>query len=277
MSRGVPIVCALVIVTALGQSQARPGFEAAESAPSFEVATVKRSAPDSDAFMQAHPGGRLEISRATLRTLTAFAYRLQSFEISGGPAWVRSEYFSIAAKTAETRPSEDRLLLMTRSLLAERFSLRLHFETKVTPVYFLVGGKSGKRASTGLQVTNAESCVRIENADPPNPNACGSVGMGLNHLEAREISMARLAEVLSRALDRQVIDQTGRREKVNVSLRWTPDEHDAAVASTDAIPLQPDTPSIFTALQEQLGLKLKPGKAPVKLLVIDHAAEPGEN
>jgi uncharacterized protein (TIGR03435 family) len=86
--------------------------------------------------------------------------------------------------------------------------------------------------------------------------------------------MARLAEVLTRVLDRQVIDRTGRLEKVNISLRWAPDEHEAATASSDAIPLQPDTPSIFTAVQEQLGLKLQPGKAPVKLLVIDHAEEP---
>ena len=89
--------------------------------------------------------------------------------------------------------------------------------------------------------------------------------------------MARLAEVLTRVLDRQVIDRTGRLEKVNVSLRWTPDEREATTVASDAIPLAPDTPSIFTAVQEQLGLKLNPGKAPVKLLVIDHADEPSEN
>jgi hypothetical protein len=157
------LVSALVIVTELGQGQARPGFEAADSAPSFEVATVKRSAPDSDACMQAHPKGRLEIS--------------------GGPAWVRSEYFSSAAKAAETRP--------------------------------LVGGRSEKNTPAGLQATTEGGCVRVENAEPPDPSACASIGMGLNHLEAREISMARLAEVLSRALDRQVIDKTGRSEKLN--------------------------------------------------------------
>ena len=274
MRRCFLAVSALVILTGLGQGQVRP--EVAESAPKFEVATIKRSAPDSDASMQAR-GGRLGISRATLRTITAFAYRLQTFQVSGGPAWVRSEYFSITAKATAGPPSEDRMLLMIQSLLAERFSLRLHSETKEAPVYFLAGGKSGKRTPTGLQVTTDGSCIRVENTAPPNPTACGSVGLGLNHLEAREISMARLAEVLTRVLDRQVIDMTGSLEKVNVSLRWAPDEHESILAPSDAIPLAPDTPSIFTAVQEQLGLRLKSGKAPVKLLVIDHAEEPSEN
>jgi hypothetical protein len=82
VSRSVLAVSALLIVAWLGQSQARPEFEVAEVAPRFEVATIKRSAPGSDTFMQAH-GGQLDISRATLKTLTAFAYRLQSFQVSG--------------------------------------------------------------------------------------------------------------------------------------------------------------------------------------------------
>jgi uncharacterized protein (TIGR03435 family) len=165
---------------------------------------------------------------------------------------------------------------MTQALLAERFSLKLHFETKQQPVYFLVGGQSGKRLPTGLQVTTEDSCARVQNAVRPDPRACGSVGLGVNHLEAHEISLARLAEALSRVLDRKVIDRTGRAENFNVSLRWAPDEHQA-LPSNDAIALPPDTPSIFTALREQLGLKLEPGKAPVELLVIDHAERPGDN
>ena len=276
VSRCVPGVSALLIAAGLGQGQARPESEVVQFAPKFDVATIKRSAPDGDTFMQAH-GGRLDISRATLRTLTAFAYRLQSFQVSGGPAFVRSEYFSITAKGTDGRPDENRMLLMIQSLLGERFSMRLHPETKEAPVYFLVWGKSGKRNPTGLQVTTEGSCIRVENMSPPNPGACGFIGLGLNHMEAREISMAQLAEVLTRVLARQVIDKTDRPEKVNVTLRWAPDEHEAAPASSDAIPLPPDTPSIFTAVQEQLGLKLQPGKGPVKFLVIDHAEEPTEN
>ena len=276
VSRCVPGVSALLIAAGLGQGQARPESEVVQFAPKFDVATIKRSAPDGDTFMQAH-GGQLDISRATLKTLTAFAYRLQSFQVSGGPAFVRSEYFSITAKGTDGRPDENRMLLMIQSLLGERFSMRLHPETKEAPVYFLVWGKSGKRNPTGLQVTTEGSCIRVENMSPPNPGACGFIGLGLNHMEAREISMAQLAEVLTRVLARQVIDKTDRPEKVNVTLRWAPDEHEAAPASSDAIPLPPDTPSIFTAVQEQLGLKLQPGKGPVKFLVIDHAEEPTEN
>lgn len=246
----------------------------ADFSPRFDVASIKRSAPDSETFMKAHPGGRLDISRANLRTLIALAYRLQSFQVSGGPDWVRSEYFSINTKAAES-PSEDRFFLMMQALLAERYSLKLHFETKAQPVYLLVG-KNGRKPPTGLQITTEGSCIKVDDAAPPDPNGCGSLGMGLNHLEAREVSMARFTEALNRVLDRKVIDRTGRTEKFNVSLRWAPDEHQE-LPSGDAIALPADTPSIFTALQEQLGLKLKPSKALVELLVIDHAERPSEN
>jgi uncharacterized protein (TIGR03435 family) len=96
-----------------------------------------------------------------------------------------------------------------------------------------------------------------------------------NHLEAQEVTMARFAEALSRVLDRKVIDRTGKPEKFNVSLQWLPEEH--APPSGDAITLPPDTPAIFTAVKEQLGLRLEPSKALIDLLVIDYAERPSAN
>jgi uncharacterized protein (TIGR03435 family) len=246
-----------------------------DTTPRFDAASIKRSAPDSDIFMKAHPGGRIEISRATLRTLTALAYRLQPFQVSGGPAWVRSEYFNVNTK-AEKSPSEDGLFLMMQALFKERFSLKVHFETAVRPVYILVPRKPGRTPPAGLQVWTEGSCVKVGAASPPGPSACGSLGMGLNHLEAHEISMARFAEALTRVVDRKVIDRTGRTEKFNISLQWLPDGNQA-IPSSDAIALPLDTPSIFTALQEQLGLKLESSKAATEVLVIDHAERPNEN
>ena len=243
--------------------------------PQFEVATIKPSAPDSETFMQAHPGGRLSISSATLRTLVAFAWRLQPYQVSGGPSWIRSEYFSIETKASEN-PAEDRLLLMLRALLEDRFSLKLHSETKEQPVYILVSGTPGKTAPTGLQVTTQGSCAHPEAGGPPDPNACGSLGMGSNHIEAQEVTLSRLTEALTRVLERKVIDKTGLAQKFNVRLQWEQDEH-GETPSGDSIKTPPDTPAIFTALQEQLGLKLKPAKAQVELLVIDHAERPGDN
>lgn len=225
--------------------------------------------------MKSHPGGKLDISRATLRTLAALAYQVQPFQVSGGPAWARAEYFDISTEATESS-SEGRLFPMMRALLEERFSLKMHFETKDQPVYVLVAGKAGKKPPAGLHVTTEGSCGRVDSAGPPDPKAYGSPGMGLNHLEAQEVSMARFAEALTRVLDRKVIDRTGRTEKFNVSLQWLPDEHQA-LPSSDAITLPPDTPAIFTAVQEQLGLRLEPGKALVDLLVIDHAEEPSGN
>jgi uncharacterized protein (TIGR03435 family) len=243
--------------------------------PTFDAASIKRSASDSETFMKAHPGGRLELSRVTLGTLAALAYRLQPFQVSGGPAWARSEYFNVNTIAARN-PSEDQLLLMMQALLAERFFLKVHFETAERPVYLLVASKPGGRNPPGLQVSTEGSCVKIDPGSLPDPNACGSIGMGVNHLEAHEVSMTRFAEALARALDRKVIDRTGRTENFNVSLRWLPDEHQT-LPSSDAITLPPDTPSIFTALKEQLGLRLESSKAPVELLVIDHAERPDKN
>lgn len=201
--------------------------------------------------------------------------QLQPFQVSGGPAWVRSEYFDLNTEATES-PSQDRLFLMMQALLAERFSLKIHFETKDQSVYVLVAGKTGKRPATGLQITTEGSCVKADSAEPPDPAACGSLGMGLNHLEAHEVSMSRFAEALTRVLDRKVIDRTGRTERFNISLQWLPDEHQA-LPSGDAIALPPDTPAIFTAVQEQLGLRLEPGRALIDLLVIDRAEEPSGN
>jgi uncharacterized protein (TIGR03435 family) len=243
--------------------------------PTFDAASIKRSAPDSDPFMKAHPGGRIEISRATLRTLTALAYRLQPFQVSAGPAWARSEYFNVSTEAAESL-SEERLFSMLQTLLKERFSLKAHLETAERPVYLLLRAKTGRIPPAGLQVATEGSCVKVDPTAQPDPNACGSLGMGLNHLEAHEVSMARFAEVLSRVVDRKVIDRTGKTEKFNLSLQWLPDSRQA-FPSSDAIVLPPDTPSVFTAMQEQLGLKLESGKAAVELLVIDHAERPREN
>jgi uncharacterized protein (TIGR03435 family) len=246
-----------------------------DTTPRFDAASIKRSAADSDTFIKAHPGGRVEISRATLQTLIAFAWRLQPFQVSGGPAWARSEYFNVSTKAAES-PSEDRLFQMIQALLTARFSLKLRFEPAERPVYILVAGKTGRTLPAGLQVSTEASCVKADAASPSDPNACGSIGMGSNHLEAHEISIARFSEALTRVVDRKVIDKTGRAEKFNISLHWLPDEHQALPLS-DAIVLPPDTPSIFTALREQLGLRLESGKAAIELLVIDHAERPGEN
>jgi len=243
--------------------------------PRFDAASIKRSVSDSDTFLKAHPGGRIEISRANLQMLTALAWRLQPFQVAGGPAWVRAEYFDVRTKAADS-PSEDQLFAMLQALLKERFSMKLHFETAERPVYMLKPGKTGRTPPTGLQVSTEGGCIHADAASPSDPNACGSLGMGFNHLEAHEISMARFAEALTRVVDRKVIDRTGRAEKFNISLKWLPDAEQALPAS-DAIPLPPDTPSLFTALREQLGLKLESGKAAVELLVIDHAEMPGEN
>jgi uncharacterized protein (TIGR03435 family) len=159
--------------------------------------------------------------------------------------------------------------LMMQALLTERLGLKMHFETAERPTYFLVPGSPGKTPPAGLQVS-------IDHASPADPEALGTPGVGANHLEAHEVPMARFAEPLTRVVGRKVIDRTGWTEKFNISLQRLPDEHQA-LPSSDAVALPPDTPSVFTALREQLGLSLEPAKAEVALLVIDHAERPSGN
>ena len=270
-----PVMRAIAVIAGLASLCCEVTIAQTDNAPKFDVASIRRSGPESETFMKAHPGGRLELSHATLRTLAALAWRLQPFQVTGGPAWGRSEYFDVATKAAED-PSDERLFLMIQALLAERFSLKTHFETAERPVYILAPGKTRQAVHGGLQVSTEGSCIEADPAAPPDPNACGSIGVGRNHLEAHQVSMGRVAEALSQVLERKVIDRTGRHEQFNISLRWLPDEHQGP-PSNDAITLPPDTPSLFTAIQEQLGLRLERSRAPVQILVIDHAERPGEN
>lgn len=266
--------CVLIIAGTLGICSEMVVAQT-DSGPKFEAVSIKRSAPDSATFMKAHPGGKLEFSGVTLTGLIALAYRVQEYQVSGAPAWGRTARFSVNTTAAEN-PSSDRLFQMMQALLAERFSLKQHLETKEEPVYLLIARKAGNRPATGLQVTTEGSCVKVEGPAPPDPNACGSLGMGSNHLDAHEISMARLADALGRVLHRKVIDKTGLSEKFNVSLRWNPDDLEQPPPG-DAAKLSSDIPSIFVAIREQLSLGLEASKAPIEVLVVDQVEMPTEN
>ncbi len=159
---------------------------------------------------------------------------------------------------------------MLQTLLRDRFKLTLHLETKELPIYLLTVAKSGFR----LQPLKEGDCITF---DPNNParepgrkpsNFCGNMGIGRGNLDATKASMADLAPLFSVILGRTVVDQTGITGAFSVHLRFAPDEVPAADATG---------PSIFTAVQEQLGLKLESGKGPVEVLVIDSVEKPSEN
>lgn len=257
--------------------------------PSFEVASIK---PNKSAIRMTRffftPDG-LSATNVTLEALIQMSYRVQDFQISGGPKWANSEHYDIEAKVDSSAVEELKKLsfeqrrLMVQSLLADRFKLALHSETKELPVYALVIGKSGlklQEAKPGDTYPNG-----IHGPDG-HAGGAGLMHMQRGQLTAQALPMEELTQLLSQQLGRTVLDKTGLTGKYDFTLKWTPEEIHAPMSKGPEgggqgpdSPSQPDSsgPSIFTAIQEQLGLKLESQKGPVEVLVIDRAETPSEN
>jgi uncharacterized protein (TIGR03435 family) len=256
----------------------------------FEVASIKPNTGDDHRFfIQIQPGGGLRTTGSTLKMLLTLAYDVREFQISGGPGWVNTDRFDIVAKAersaaAENVPDDprkmtdeqrktvaDQMRERLRALLADRFQLTIHRETKEQSVYALVVGKSGSK----LQ----ESQMKEGNAGR------GRMMMGRGQFSGQGVALQMLTQSLSSQLGRPVIDRTGLKGNFDFKLEWTPDPGQSGgpfgggpPPGADAPPPpDPNGPSIFTALQEQLGLRLESQKGPVEMLVIDKVEKPSEN
>jgi uncharacterized protein (TIGR03435 family) len=253
---------ALSALIASAQSQEKPPLSIL---PKFDVATVKANrSPDANnerGYWKAAKGDQVKITlrNGTLLTFIEQAFGMKEYQITG-PDWLKKERFDIVAIASHV--NNDQLRPMLQELLKERFKLEVHRESKVLPVYALVPGKSGAK----IQAVKAEG----------DSGVWGGVGK----LTVKKLSMAHFAETLSGQMDRPVLDMTGLDGVYDFTLQYTP-ETQPQVTGDGQSPAAPDLaagPSIFTALQEQLGLKLESRKAPVEILVIDHAEkEPTEN
>ena len=259
----------------LAQSAAAPGRGAAQPAsatpqrPSFEVAAIKLNHSGSRSGGYRWGGERFTVTNMRLKTLIEIAYDLKDFQVSGGPAWIGSDGYDIDAKTGDSLiklPGSERTAqtrLMLQSLLADRFKLVLHQEMKTLTVYKLVVAKNGSKLNA----------------------ATGRTGWsdGNGQIKAQAITTATLAEILSSQLERNVVDETNLPGRYDISLRWSPDNGAAPPDTPTAVAQggarQPDAAaiSIFTAIQEQLGLKLESAKAPVETLVVVQVERPSEN
>jgi uncharacterized protein (TIGR03435 family) len=213
---------------------------------SFDIASVKPGSPDDPLRFRQPPGGRYLVSGASLRVLIANAYDVRDYQITGLPAWANSEKFSIEAKANATIPpwpeSNKLLCAMLQSLLAERFSLALHRESHQDTIYNLVPAKTG---------------FKLKPAAPDAPNG---FEMLPNQIHSLAVPLEYLAGGLATVLRRPVYDKTGIVGKYDYRLNYTPD---------DATAPDPTVPTIFTALDQQLGLKLEASKGPVETIVID--------
>jgi uncharacterized protein (TIGR03435 family) len=262
MSSTVKIV-AIVLISAV----TIPLAHAQSARPAFEVASLKRNMDQVLTVSGVLPseGGRVSAKAATLKQLIQSAYQIKAREIEGGLAWMDSERYDIEAKAANN-VAWDSLRPMLQTLLVDRFQLRIHTEERDKPVYVLM-------TRGPLKLTKSEAVC-----EPTG--ACGFVTK-IGQLTARQGSFAQLAEALSAIMDRPVIDKTNVPGLFkDVKLEWVPDEAQYASWGTGAykrIASDPLGPSIFTAIQEQLGLKLESARGPVEVLVIDYVSKPSEN
>lgn len=235
------------------------------AAPAFEAASVKPSDPaDRRMRVDAMTGGRLTARSVSLSWLVQFAWHLEPYQLSGGPGWMQTSRYDVTARAEDLTTGNDRIRQMTQTLLAERFALKLHTESKDLPIYRMTTAKSAK----GLR--QAAAC-----AAPDCPVFDMSIG---GQLTARGVTMEDFSHVLTDLTSRPVRNQTALAGQYDFRLSWTPDDATPGAIGPRGSPApDPTLASIFTALTEQLGLKLQSDKGPVDVYIIDHAEKPSEN
>ena len=249
--------CALL--TAIGVTSFADGgrVRAQATPPAFEVASVKPAAPNNRTRMQFLAGGRFTATSMTLKTLLSVAYDIREFQISGGPDWMTSARFDVSSKAEHPSATTSDMVLMLRTMLADRFKLALHWETRDVQVYELVV------ADSGLKLRESDAS-KARSLDGGGGRAIGA-----------KVTMDLLSQFLSMQLGRTVVDKTGVNGAYDVTLTWTPETNPVQNSADNPRPL--DGPSIFTAVQEQLGLKLVSRRGPVEWMMVDRAERPAAN
>ncbi len=227
---------------------------------SFEVASITPCKPDTPAPPGEHagmvqfvyPGGRFNATATTVKYLMEWAYGIQGAQHSGGPSWLETDRYDIVAKS-EGNATEDQMKLMTQKLLADRFQLKFHRESKELSVFVVTAGNSPKLFPPKADETHAIRISPLAGSDPKVPSY---------HVVATRFSLAQLDDTFARQLGHVIIDQTGLKGDFDFTFDLTPDEER---------PNPLDPAHIMTAMRQQLGLTLKSQKAPVDIMVIDGA------
>jgi uncharacterized protein (TIGR03435 family) len=268
-------VLAVAAVFALGLARGVAGQAAVDGAeavqpmatdadPSFAVATIKPSDPDHPLEPEGSPiAHRSELAGTSVRFLLAFVYDAHDKQIVDAPAWLGTEKFDIVGVAdVPGTPDLEQLKTMERKLLVDRFQLKFHWETREMPAYVLTVGKGGARLEGSKDAGG-------------QPSFLGRPDKGM---KGRNLTMANFAQLLqSGIMDRPVVDHTGLVGKYDFELRWTPDQTQFG----GRFPVMADSaeapPGMFTAIEEQLGLKLSAEKTAVRVMVIDRVEQPSPN
>jgi uncharacterized protein (TIGR03435 family) len=259
------------------------------ASPAFPVASVKRNieANPRRIGVQLQTGGRLSTHNASLRLLLQNAYRIQAFQIAGGPDWVNRDGYDIEAKP-ESAVDEAQARVMFQNLLLQRFRMTIHRETRELPEYALTLAKGGIK----IEEPKDGSCAETAPAGPVppgQPGPCGRVRIVMSaggiELRGSKIPIPELVGILATVMGSPVVDRTGYRGNLEVNVPFTPDDTTAGLPGSGGrsapdgprIATDPNQPTIFAALEERLGLKLESTKGPVEVIVIDHVERPSEN
>jgi bla regulator protein BlaR1 len=283
LSAAMVVAIAAPVVAGLMNSPQEQGLD---NVPTyhFEVSTIK---PNNSRIIKANPGFTMDGFRGdffTLRALMVQAYGMLPYQMLGGPAWMGTDAYNVEAKmdgpTAEAlsklRPDQLKLARqkMLQSLLEDRFGLKVHRETKDGPVYLMVVAKGGSKLQEAKPLSDNDKYLNPDGTPMPGVAQLTRAGVIVKGYTA-----ARVARLLSAEVKRPVLDKTGLTGTYDFTLEWAREL--AVMASPDgdasdgaALPM---AGSIFTAIQEQLGLKLETGKGPVQYIVIDHVEKPSGN
>jgi len=247
------------------------------SKPAFEIVSLKANVSgESRTSIGNRPGGRFVATGAPLKFLMTSAYHVRDFQILGGPNWITSDRWDIDARAAEgtvTRQGPpdpnvpDTMSLMVQSLIEDRFQLKIHRETREQPIYELVIAKGGSK----VKLSDDQGPVQPQQrGDEPPPVRRNSLTIGRGDFQGEGIQFGIFVNALSQQLGRPIVDKTELKGFYDFRLQWTPQ-----------LGQQPETdssgPTIFTAIQEQLGLRLESSKGPVDVIVIESVQKPSEN
>lgn len=272
------VICMVSVVPVLAQAQVLT----AAALPAYEVVSVKPNKTGSGNMQNRFTMDAYSATNISLPMLIMGAWRLKTdHQLSGLPGWASTATFDIEAKmdpdlvaaSKKLTPEERgvQLSLLMQSLLADRFGLKLHHETKEMQSYALVIAKGG----TKLHEADPKNTYANGIKGPDGKSMAGMFMVGNGQITAQAIAISTLTNNLAFQVDRQVIDQTGLKGKYDISLRYQDPQGDGGKPQ-DGSEANP-APSIFTALQEQLGLKLESIKGPVDTIVVDHVEMPSEN
>lgn len=246
----------------------------------FEVVSIKPGSGDVHQVRMSMTPGRMSAKNVPTKMLLMQAFNVKDFQLTGGPAWMASTQWDIEAKMAtdddqpkggppnpaQQKAMAEKLRAMMQSMLVDRFKLKFHEDSKESPAYALVVGKNGPKLKKSESGPEARSMMR----------------MGHGQLNASRTTMENFAGQLANQVGRPVVDKTGLAGEYDIELEWTPDPGRSGPFGQpppgDAPPpVDANGPTIYTAVQEKLGLKLEATKAPVKMIVIDWIEKPSEN